>query len=224
MKFKFLLLIIFSLLLLNIISAEESGGVLTGKQNDCIQLPQECADCTYVTLTSIQYPNMSRSYINTAMTKQGSSFNYSFCNTNDLGQYVYCVIGDVGGTDTVACKDFEVTSTGESFDISQSVMLFAQFGIIIMFLVISFAFDKTKWKIRNLFHMFAIFTGIILLNSIRVIAGTSASLSSMADIGLVSGIIILIFMFLFTLINYTIEVFLYFKQRRKMRWEIKEQI
>jgi hypothetical protein len=112
MKLYYCLIIICFINIVGIANAEESGGTLIGKQNDCITLPQECASCSYVTLTSIQYPNMSRSYINTAMTEQGTSYNYSFCDTSQLGKYIYCVVGDVDGTDTVACKDFEITATG----------------------------------------------------------------------------------------------------------------
>jgi len=112
MKRNIWLIMIIGLLLINIVIAEESGGLLIGKQKNCIQLPQECADCSYITLTSIQYPNMTREYIDVTMTKQGTSFNYSFCKTQDLGIYSYCVVGDVEGTDTVACKDFEITPSG----------------------------------------------------------------------------------------------------------------
>jgi len=132
MKNKILITFFLGLFLISFSLAEESGGELIGKQNDCITLPQECADCTFINLTSIQYPNMTRTYINSLMTKQGSSFNYSFCDTEDLGDYVYCFIGDVGGTNTVACKDFQITYSGENLNVSQTYI----YIIALIFLVL----------------------------------------------------------------------------------------
>jgi hypothetical protein len=132
MKLYYCLIIIFFINIIGIANAEESGGTLIGKQNDCIQLPQECADCSYIKLTSIQYPNMSRENINTIMTKNESSFNYSFCDTSLLGNYVYCMVGDVGGTDTVACKDFEITATGKSNPDGILVLVFIVFFLLLL--------------------------------------------------------------------------------------------
>jgi len=134
--------LIFSLLLciiiFNFVSAEESGGALIGKQGNCIELPQECASCSYVTLTSIQYPNMSREYIDTTMTKQGTSFNYSFCKTNDLGTYSYCVVGDVDGIETVACKDFEITYLGKILSSAKAMMSMGFLFLLVLIFFLNF--------------------------------------------------------------------------------------
>jgi len=138
------------LLLIGIVYAEQSGGVLIGKQNDCLQIPQECTSCSGVTLTSIQYPNMSRSYINAAMTKQGSSYNYSFCDTSNLGNYIYCTTGDVDGTDTTACKDFEITSSGDNYTTSDSItnvaLIIFFFLLILGVYVLNKNIDFDKWN------------------------------------------------------------------------------
>ena len=68
--------------LMPFVFAETDGSILVGKQNECISLPQECSSCSYVNITSIQYPNMTRIFINSAMTKQGVSFDYNYCNTS----------------------------------------------------------------------------------------------------------------------------------------------
>jgi len=147
---RFYLTMLIGLLLIGIVSAEESGGVLIGKQNDCLQIPQECTSCSYVTLTSIQYPNMSRSYINAVMTKQGSSYNYSFCDTSNLGNYIYCTTGDVDGTDTTACKDFKITSDGSNYTTSDSItnvaLIIFFFLIILGVYVLNKNIDFNKWN------------------------------------------------------------------------------
>lgn len=110
MKIQFLIIAI--LLLIPFTYAESSGGVLIGKQRSCIELPQECADCTFVKLSTITFPNLNKSAIQTNMVKDGTSFSYSFCSTSQIGNYQYCTMGDVGGTNTTACKDFEITPSG----------------------------------------------------------------------------------------------------------------
>jgi hypothetical protein len=132
---KLYISIIMMFILIGVASAQDT--VLIGKQNTCITLPQECATCSYITLTSIQYPNMSREYVNAPMTKQGSSYNYTFCDTTATGKYIYCVIGDVDGIDTSACKDFEVTPSG--FVISEGGSLIF-FGSLIMMIILSLIF------------------------------------------------------------------------------------
>lgn len=131
MKNRFLFLLAF-IFIIGIATATESGGTLIGKQDSCIQLPQECTSCSYVVLTSIQYPNLSRSYVNSTMTKQGSSYNYSFCDTANLGNYIYCTTGDVDGTDTSACKPFEITCNGKEKPAGIVIVLFSILFLIIL--------------------------------------------------------------------------------------------
>jgi hypothetical protein len=42
-----------------------------------------------VTLSSVMYPNGSSLYLDRLMSKNGLTFNYSFCDTNQIGQYIY---------------------------------------------------------------------------------------------------------------------------------------
>jgi len=131
---KIFLFLVISIFLFSFIIAEESGGTLIGKQGECISLPQECASCSYVNITSIQYPNMSRIYINEEMNKQGVSYDYEFCNTTELGSYVYCMVGDVDGIDTSVCKDFEISYFGKELSSAQATIYIALLGILFFIL------------------------------------------------------------------------------------------
>lgn len=122
------------LCIMPIIYAEDSGGILTGKQNDIIKLPQECASCTYVKLTTITYPNLSQISIQTNMAQDGTSYSYSFNKTMQIGKYTYCMVGDVDGTDTVVCKDFDITTSGRN-DSSNIVFI-----IFIIFIIYTISF------------------------------------------------------------------------------------
>jgi len=102
-----LLLFAFVLSLVNV-SAEADIGLV--KQNDCINLWQVCENCSYVNITSLLYPDkVSTDLINVAMTQAGTDFNYTFCNTSQLGVYVYKTCGNLNGE--VICQPVTFTST-----------------------------------------------------------------------------------------------------------------
>ena len=126
--------------------AEESGGTLLGKEGECVELLQECASCTYVNLTTIQYPNMSKQNIHLPMTKNGMSYNISFCSTQESGCFVYCFVGDVDATPTISCKDFNITPNGKEKPSGIVVVFFS-----ILFLI--FVCGLISLLIYNIAHM-----------------------------------------------------------------------
>jgi len=134
---KLTLIIILGILVMSLVVAEESGGVLFGKQNDCLSLPQECRDCTYVKVTTVLLPNMSKISVQDFMVQDGTSFSYDFCSTDLNGKYVYCMYGDVGGVDTTVCKDFEISPNGENPNISKGLIQVVLLGIVFIFLIFS---------------------------------------------------------------------------------------
>jgi len=104
-------LLIISLFLLTCVSAQtETLGIF--EKDSCIQLKQTCADCTYVNFSRVSYPDSTLALGQVTSEKVGSIFNYTFCNTTQLGTYVLEGIGDVEGTDTVFSYDFDVTLNG----------------------------------------------------------------------------------------------------------------
>lgn len=117
---------------MSLTSAETSIG--TVKQNTTIQLTQLCSNCTYINLTQVIYPNQSYSLLGQyPMTKNGSNFNYSFTDTNTLGNYYYTTCGDLNGINTCQTINFKVTSSGQEFTISSSISTFIP--LILMFLL-----------------------------------------------------------------------------------------
>lgn len=134
MKIKILFILFITLILFSVVSAEESGGILLGKNGDCIELPQESPSSTFAKLTKVQYPNLSVEIIDTLMTKNGTSYNYTFCNTNANGDYSYCTLTDVDSIDTIACKPFEITQSGTSIDTGSSIIyIILASGVFILF-------------------------------------------------------------------------------------------
>jgi len=169
MKNKVILISMMSIFLLTLVSSLDSGGILTGKQNNNIQLPQECASCSYVNITSIQYPDMTREFINTEMTKQGTSFNYTFSTTDQLGTYTYCFLGDVDGIDTVGCKDFQITSTGSKGSMFYIILITA---LAVIFLLTTLFVDEeffvyisgVLWLVGGIYLMI---NGLDIMNDVN---------------------------------------------------------
>ncbi len=195
------------------------------KKNTDLEYSFTSNNATQCNLTTGNTPN-GVTTINQIATKNGQTFNVSILagNFTSLGTYCYNIICTDGSQIEPGSFCRDVNLNGEDTSGNQGYMILGQLGIIALLLVISFSFDKAKWKLRSFFHMAALLMGIITLNSIRLISGSSTSLNSMGDIGLILGIIILAFMFLFILINYTIELFRYFKKKNINKFEVEEQV
>jgi hypothetical protein len=97
-----------SFLLLSLYSVDASLGVY--KAGNCVEL-KTILNTTAVNISTINYPNSTVAVSNQAMTKIASTFNYTFCNTNDLGIYVYDYFDTVTGN--VYVNDFEISATGK---------------------------------------------------------------------------------------------------------------
>lgn len=115
MKNKLLITLIVGMFLFSLasISANEVSldSLGTGKQNTNFTINQPCASATYMTLSTIKYPDDTIKLINYNMTYAGAgSFQYNFTDTSQLGEYHVCFITD--GCEIDACTIFEVTSTG----------------------------------------------------------------------------------------------------------------
>ena len=145
---NFLILLIISILFLNIVSATTTLGVY--KQGECVELKQTCASCTYVTFTRVSYPNSTVAARNLVTDVDSSLFNYTFCNTTALGEYIVEGIGDVDGTDTIFVYDFEITSNGDNYTTSDSItnvaLIIFFFLLILGVYILNKNIDFDKWN------------------------------------------------------------------------------
>lgn len=104
--------LIFLIFQLSFISAIPTLGVF--KVDTCVELKQTCGNCSYVNITSVLYPNSTPVVINDLMTKDGSSFNYTFCENSALGNYIVNGIGDPEGVPTIFAYNYIITTTGNN--------------------------------------------------------------------------------------------------------------
>jgi len=134
---KLIFSLIIMLFFISFISASSLG---TFKQNECVNLYQLCDNCTYVNVTSVMRSggNGTVWIIGSNMTKTGTDYNYTFCNTDIAGDYSYNVCGDKNGV--VKCEniDFKITPTGDTRGFGLFLVLII--ASIILFIG-SFQFD-----------------------------------------------------------------------------------
>ena len=139
----------------------------TFKQNECVELIQSCSNCTYNNITSIVYPNSSKAISGEyAMTKSGTEYNFTFCNTSAVGRYIVNGHGDLGGNDYVWAYDFEITPTGKETTTGQG---FASIGIIISIVVLIFIFSFYGFKFLESDKTFPIGLFFLLICLILVV-------------------------------------------------------
>jgi len=133
------------------------------EQGKCIQLYQYCDDCTYVNLTQIQYPDESIERINQPMERNDIDYNYTWCNTYNLGKHYYTVKGDKGGTTLAERLSFEVTPSGQG---GNSYIVFSTFIIILIYLFTFLSFFYARnIPLTVLGGMAMIFLGIYIINN-----------------------------------------------------------
>ena len=186
-------------------------------------IEQFCANSTYANISSIKMSSINM-LGQVSMTEISSDYyQYNFTNTSLIGTYTilfYCnENGEVVGSKT----DFEVTSTGEDYNQIQTGMIIAQGIIIALFVGLGFSFSKERWKLRGLFFVLALFMGVILINSIRILSGSSETLTTMNSAAFIIGIVAVSFMAIYLLIHYTIEIFQSFKNKKAMKWEVSNR-
>lgn len=120
----------------------------TVKQNDCINITQVCASCSYVNISSISNRENDTLVSNVGMVYFGNAeWRYEFCDTNYLGRYDVKGQGDIDGVDKGLATLFYVNPTGqEPLETSNAIILII--AIVVMFLVSALLISLT-FKINN---------------------------------------------------------------------------
>lgn len=109
-------------------------------QDGTVELTQFCPSCTFVNLSSVIFPDNTIQYFNEEMTKNGSTYNFSFSKTSQIGEYVYFVEGDKDGTLAGESLPLIVTKTGFLLTEGEAIIyLVVALGVFLLF-VIAFYF------------------------------------------------------------------------------------
>jgi len=220
MRSKLLFSLFLGMFLIGIVSAIDAT-LGTSEQGKCIVLTQTCGNCSFVNISQITYQKNSTTFLTApvSMALNGTTrYTYNFCSTEGIGRYVYDSYGDPDGVTVPQSVDFFINPTGEQFDLIQGLMLVGQLSMIVLFVTLGLTFSKERWKLKSFFFMMAMLMGVILLNSTRIIAAQSGSLNTMGNMGLIAGIIVLIFMIAVIFIYFTIDVITSLKQKKERKW------
>ena len=139
---KILLTFIIGMFLFSFASASlESQG--SGDQNKNFTINQGCSDATYMTLSTIQYPDRTVQIINTNMSSMGgSSFQYNFTDTEQRGRY------DVIGISDGCQRDFTFYFTiGQELNTGRAIA-YVGFIIILLFtfFLTMYGASQVRWK------------------------------------------------------------------------------
>jgi len=151
----------------------------TYKHNDCIELKQTCSNCTYVNISSILFPNSTLA-VNTdvEMLGSGTDYNYTFCDTDAIGQYIVNGYADVDGEQTVWAYDFKITNSG--YDITEgytgiiSMVLLIIYGISIFFIIVAYKTPSGGFKVFFVLLSF-VFLLLSMIASMVVVQSTGLS-------------------------------------------------
>lgn len=139
--YSFVFLFISIFLITNVLgqdSSTSSTSLGDFEPGECVVLKQLCANCTFVNITSIVYPNKTIDLNVKGMTKIGTEYNYTLCSTQTTGRYVVNGNGNPSGILTVFAFDFNIRYPG-------NVWLFL-FLVGLGILVLLFAFlMENEW-------------------------------------------------------------------------------
>lgn len=110
MKYKLILTMLLGIFLIgNVLALDSLGTFENGKT---IRITQVCNDATYITISSISFPNSTTAITETNMTYLGSGeFYYEFLNTLTNGRYD--VRGISNGCENTFATYFEITDNSE---------------------------------------------------------------------------------------------------------------
>ena len=178
--------------LIGIVSAQQDSlGVY--QVDECINLIQLCETCSNVTITSVLSPNSTVYVIDINMTKRGSEYNYSFCNTSELGRYFVNGVGD-DGEGGVWVYYLDVTPNGETLSISKGII---QIGALISFVIFFLIALKGLFVIEDYKGRFAIYWVChVLAIAISFISWQMAN-DYLTGVPFIAGMFKIIFYFIF---------------------------
>lgn len=140
MNNKFLLTMMMALIMLSLVSASQSS-LGTFKQGDCVPIIQLCGTCTYSNLTHVIINTNDNSTLltiyNVGMEKNGALFNYTFCDTRNLGEYNVGGVADLDGVDDAWAYDFDINLMGEELTEAKSNIYIIMLVITMLFLALT---------------------------------------------------------------------------------------
>ena len=193
----------------------------TFKQNGCVNLIQTCSNCTYSNITSVVYPNSSIALSDKTMTKTGTYFNYTFCNTSSNGIYIVTGVGDPDGTAEAWNYDFEITNDGkEKSPVNFIAIIAGLLGVCILCFALSKILKAKPLKILFLFVGMIMMLFILSTANLMLLSsdGSVSTSNIHENLGMPYTILMwsIIFTFLYFIVTYFIDTLKDMQTKKKI--------
>lgn len=157
-----MLVLMFQLILVN-------ADLGTFKQNECVEIVTNL-NATSVNISGITNPTPNPQIVvqDKEMTKVGSFFNYTFCNTTKIGKYTYGYCDDSGNCYS---NSFKITPSG----FESTLAFYFIFILIICAIMVAGYNIKNVWMLM-LGSILILFLGFfIIINGVDVIKNTQTT-------------------------------------------------
>lgn len=155
MNSKILFSILLSLILINFISANLGSY----EQSKCVDI-KTILNTTSVTLSTLTYPNGTIPVSDITMQNiAGKTFNYTFCETDAIGTYIYDYYDSEGN---VYANSFEITPSGNS---GNSNIYFFLFIIIFVYVIALIGFFGKNEIVALLGSFGLMWIGVYIVNN-----------------------------------------------------------
>ena len=141
---KIFLFLIFSMAVFMLFPSVSAGKESLGtfKQGQNVRIVQTCSDASFITISSIAYPNGSVAVSGVDMISAGNGeFYYNFADTSELG--IYDVRGISDGCEKTFTFYFEITHTGTIVSQPQGLL---SIGVIFSVMLIMLFFGWLSFK------------------------------------------------------------------------------
>lgn len=131
-KINTIFLTIAILLLFNMAPTEASlGNFLRGS---CVEI-KTISNSSFVNISTISYVNLTVAVANQVMEQNGKTFNFTFCDTDVIGNYIYDFFDAEGN---VFVNDFEITPIGDNIKTGDAIVYIILLSTIIVFFTFFF--------------------------------------------------------------------------------------
>ena len=152
MKSKILMILVIGIFLFSIAPVMATDDLGTFKQNTNVRVVQICNDATFITLSSIAFPNSTTGINDTNMTFSGSGeYFHNFNSTDAIGRYEVRGISD--GCENTFATFFTVTPSG----------FINTLGVYIVFLIILGGIIILGFKSEDAWYIIVGGMGFIML-------------------------------------------------------------
>jgi len=135
---KLFIFIVSLIILASLVSSLGIAELPVVRSGNCFTVQQSCSNCSYVKITTVQYPNGTMELLDYSMTNfVGSSWgNSSFCNSQLTGEYIFGTEGDPNGILTSQPISILVNYQGKAYEVIDGLIYIGVIFILIVIFII----------------------------------------------------------------------------------------